>query len=264
MRALGIMSLAAAILFVAAPRQAGAQSPPPESAAPAVESDSDPTRPVFFSLRPEFYKVGDEVEQQVLMVRFDAVAAKTRRILQGSRGFIVRLDVPVTRANVLGDEEGGIGDAYAQVFVVPFVRGRFAWAVGSGVILPTATDTLLGGGKWVVAPVAVPVWRAPRRLFFVKVQNFTSVAGGDGRADLNYLLVTPTFIHVVQPRWWVLVDSEAKTKWNDGNRTGVKSGFQLGHRVATRLGVWVKPEVWWGPNRDGQWNLKFGAVWYRR
>ena len=27
--------------------------------------------------------------------------------------------------------------------------------------------------------------------------------------------------------------------------------------------VRVAPEFWWGANRDGQWNLKTGIVWYR-
>jgi hypothetical protein len=30
------------------------------------------------------------------------------------------------------------------------------------------------------------------------------------------------------------------------------------------MALWVKPEVWWGAHRDGDWNLKFGIVWYQR
>jgi len=38
---------------------------------------------------------------------------------------------------------------------------------------------------------------------------------------------------------------------------------QLGHRIAG-VGLWVKPEVWWGAHRDGSWNIKVGLVWYQR
>jgi hypothetical protein len=101
-------------------------------------------------------------------------------------------------------------------------------------------------------------------MFFVKVQNFISVAGDADRADVNFLLLTPLFVHAVGRNWWVLLDSETKTKWTDGGRTGVKSGFQFGRLLGDNLGLWIKPEAWWGPNRDGQWNLKGGVVWYQR
>jgi hypothetical protein len=60
-----------------------------------------------------------------------------------------------------------------------------------------------------------------------------------------------------------LIDSETKTDWRRGGRTGVKSGVQFGHVMARRLGFWVKPELWWGPNQDGRWNLKTGFILYR-
>jgi len=100
-------------------------------------------------------------------------------------------------------------------------------------------------------------------LFLVKVQNLTSIAGDPGRADINTLLITPVFIQTVKQRWWVLVDSETSTNWQREGRTGLKSGLQFGRISSQRLALWVKPELYWGPNRDGRWNLKFALVWYR-
>ena len=111
---------------------------------------------------------------------------------------------------------------------------------------------------------AGPVWFfRGRGLLFVKLQELVSVAGDSRRSDVNTLLITPIFIHAVKERWWVLADSETRTNWLREGRTGVKSGLQIGRTVATGFGVWAKPEVWWGPNRDGRWNLKLGLVWYR-
>jgi len=77
------------------------------------------------------------------------------------------------------------------------------------------------------------------------------------------MLITPTFIRSFGRSSWILVDSETKTDWRRDARTGVKSGVQWGSIVGRGVGLWVKPEVWWGGNRDGQWNLKTGIVWYR-
>ena len=230
----------------------------------AIDSDSDPTRPVFFSIRPEYYFVRDGVEQRAVIVRYDTAVMPDRRILRGMRGAILRFEVPFLGADVRTDRRFGMGDAYGQFVVIPYAEGTFAWVMGSGVVVPTATDDYLGGGKLVIAPVIAPLWKSGRRMFFVKVQNFTSVAGSASRADVNYLLVTPTFVSGVRRDWWMLADSETRTDWMLDGRTGIKSGLQIGRRVARNVGLWIKPEVWWGPNRSGRWNLKFGIVWYQR
>jgi hypothetical protein len=229
---------------------AGQTTRPPDE----IETDSDPTRPVFVSVRPEFYNA-DRQHRQLLIGRYDT--AFRRRV-------IVRLEVPVVRTDDGQRAISGLGDAYGQFLLVPYASGRFAMVVGSGFILPTAVDSRLGGGKWVLAPVTAPLWRFSRGLFYVKLQNFTSVAGDEARQPVNYLLVTPTFIRAVGGAWWLLADAETKTNWREDGRTGVKTGVQIGRRIATGVGLWAKPEVWLGPHREGTWNLKVGVVWYQR
>jgi hypothetical protein len=219
-----------------------------------VETDSDPTRPVFVSVRPEFYNF-DQRDTQLLIVRYDTAF---RRVL------ILRFEVPAARSDFGEHATSGLGDAYGQFLLVPYASGRFAVVAGSGLVLPTATDARLGADKWVLTPIAAPLWRFARGLAYLKLQNFTSVAGADSRPSTNYLLVTPTFIHAVGGAWWVLADTETKTNWREDGRTGVKSGLQIGRHITNGVGLWVKPEAWWGPNRDGIWNLKLGVVWYQR
>ena len=244
-------AVALILLFVTGgPRTAAGQTTrPPDQ----IETDSDPTRPVFISFRPEFYK-SDRHYTQLLIGRYDTAW----------RVFILRFEVPAVRTDDGRRATAGLGDAYGQFLFAPYASGRFAVVVGSGLILPTAVDSRLGGGKWVLAPVTAPLWRFSRGLAYVKLQNFTSVGGHDGRAPVNYLLVTPTFIRGVGRAWWVLADTETKTDWRQDGQTGVKTGVQIGRRIASGVGLWVKPELWWGRNRDGIWNLKVGVVWYQR
>jgi hypothetical protein len=230
-----------------------------------AETDSDPTRPVFLSLRPEFYRISEDVDRFSLIARYDRGLFREKGFLGARSGLILRFELPVfSHADTASDSASGLGDAYGQFLLVPHASRKFLWIAGSGFLLPTATDPLLGAGKWVAAPLVVPLWRLPRGLFLVKVQNFTSFAGDSDRRDINHLLITPIYIRTVGRNFWILLDTETKTNWEDDGRTGVKSGLQFGRRAGRAYGFWIKPEVWWGPNRDGDWNLKIGLLWYQR
>jgi hypothetical protein len=263
-----IAAAACALLWAAcAPPPALAQNQPPAAAGAAeeVESDDDPTRPVFISIRPEFYNIGNDIDRRQLIARYDARVLPTLRMFtRGAPGFILRFEAPFVDVKAGSVDGAGLGDVYGQLLAIPYATRRFAFVAGSGFFAPTATHELTGTDKWTVAPLVAPLWRLPRGLFLVKVQNVTSVAGDDSRPDFNYLLVTPIYLHTVFQRWWVMADTETKTRWTNDGRTGIKSGVQIGRRVRRGIGLWAKPEFWWGPNRDGEWNLRFGLVWYER
>jgi hypothetical protein len=241
---------------------AGARAFAQEQRAP---TDSDPTRPILFSVRPEFYRVTDDGWRMLAIVRYDQALLRKRRWLGGQRGMLIRLELPAAAGQAPGVKTAaGLGDAYAQLLLIPHLTGRFAFAAGSGLFIPTASSRVLGTGKWTAAPAAIPVWFTRGvGMIFVKFQNLTSFAGDSSRPDLNVLLITPTVIRTIGRRSWVFVDTETKTDWQRDGRTGVKSGIQFGHVMVRRAGFWVKPEFWWGPNQDGRWNLKTGFILYR-
>ncbi len=173
--------------------------------------------------------------------------------------------MPAVRTDDGQRATSGLGDAYGQFLLVPYASGRFAMVVGNGFILPTAVDSRLGGGKWVLAPVTAPLWRLSRGLFYVKLQNFTSVGRRRRPAAESTISWSRRRSSAPSERaWWLLADAETKTNWREDGRTGVKTGVQIGRRIATGVGLWAKPEVWWGPIATGTWNLKVGVVWYQR
>jgi hypothetical protein len=230
----------------------------------AARTDSDPTRPVLFSVRPEYFGVGDGIWRSQIIARYDQAALRKRRWLSGQRGLLLRFEIPIAFAGASGvASRAGLGDAYAQMLLIPRLSGRFALVAGSGLIVPTATSPALGTGKWALAPAVVPVWfLRGAGMFYVKFQDFVSIAGDDDRADYHFLLITPTLIHRLGSASWVLLDTESRTDWSR-DRTGVKSGVQFGRILPNGIGVWLKPEVWWGGDRGGDWNFKTGIVWYR-
>ena len=226
-------------------------------------ADADPTRPILFSVRPEFYHVAGGIWRMQAIGRYDQATMRQRRWFGGKRGLLLRFEVPLVSADTPAtSRSSGLGDSYAQILTVPKLSGRFALATGTGVVLPTATSDLLGGGQWILAPTVVPVWFLRGiGLALLKVQDYISIAGDDARPPVHFLLVTPTFVRSFGGGSWVLLDLEAKTDWNR-DTTAFKSGVQFG-RIFSGVGVWVKPEVAFGGNQGGNWNLKTGFVWYR-
>jgi hypothetical protein len=263
--------LAASLLLTTATAARGQTAPIGANDTPPAEPDAtslvddNPTRPVFFSLRPEIYRQSDELTRTALIFRYDQAALSKRKFLPGRRGIVLRFEMPVAGVRVAGsDATAGLGDTYGQLLLVPYITPRFAFVVGTGLMAPTATDRTLGTGKVTVAPLTGPLWFFGRRgMVFIKVQDLKSVAGDSSRADIHTLLVTPLVMHAIGERSWILGDLETRTDWRRDGRTGVKSGLQYGRRLRSNFAIWSKPELWWGPNRDGLWNLKFGFVWYR-
>ena len=237
----------------------------PAWAQTTTPTDSDPTRPIFFSVRPEFYRVTDSVWRTLFIARYDKAMVRKRRWFSGKRGLLLRFEAPFAIAGTPpGNTTAGLGDLYGQVLLVPYVQGRFAFVAGSGLSIPTATSKSLGSGKWTLAPVIAPVWfMRGSGMAYVKLQEFVSVGGAADRPDVHFLLITPTVIRRVGGASWILVDTETRTDWMRDGTSGVKSGIQLGHIIPGRVGLWVKPEIWWSRNQGGVWNFKTGLVWYR-
>jgi hypothetical protein len=228
------------------------------------KNDTDPTQLVFFGVRQEYFNLEDGAWVNMLILRSDRAFLKKRGWLGGKVGLLTRFDLPVTAAGFDQTTEAGLGDLYGQVLYLPFLTPRFALGTGSGLVFPTATHRSLGSGKWQLAPLGGPIWFFPHRkgYFLVKAQDFFSFSGDDKRPNIHFLLTTPTLLYRLTPRWWILVDTESKTNWERDNRTSFRSGVQVGRIFRRRFAVWIKPEVPWGGNREGDWALKVALVFY--
>lgn len=223
----------------------------------SVGADTDPTKPVIFSLRNEFYDLKNGLWRNDTILRADRTVFEKRRPVGSVRGLLLRADLPIVTFYDGDVTKAGLGDLYGQILLAPRISGPLLLAVGTGLLAPTATDESLGLGKWVVAPAVVPVYFFPHRgLSYVKIQDWISFAGSPGRPDLHYLTVTPTFLWRLSKRWYMLVDGESLTDWEKDGRTSLKGGFQLGRMLSRRTGVSLKAEIPFGENRLGDWTLK--------
>jgi hypothetical protein len=242
------------------PQQTASPSPSPE---PEAGVDDNPTRAVFFSVREEYRNLAGGAWNNRLILRRDKVVLKGKA--GGRTGFILRTDIPITTTHLGAETNTGLGDIYAQALYVAYLSRKFALVTGTGLVLPTATDKTLGLGKWQVAPLAVPVWFLPRQrgYFYVKFQEYISVAGVGDRPDVNALFITPTLNYIPARRWAIQADAESRTNWKNQNRTDFRVGFGAGRVMTHRYFLGIKCEVPFGPTKAGDWTLKVTNIFYR-
>jgi len=226
-------------------------------------AEEDPTRAVFLSVREEYRNLTNGAWNNRIVLRKDRVLLQGRRF--APRGFLTRGDLPIATTHAGSETHTGLGDFYSQVLFVPYATRQRAFAAGTGMFFPTATDKTLGTGKWQIAPMVVPIWYLPpaKGFFLVKVQDVISFAGVGDRPDSHYFLLTPTLLYRPARRWWVVSDLESRTNWKNHNRSDFRAGFQVGRVFGGNLGFAVKPEIPFGGAKQGDWNLRLSLIRYR-
>lgn len=112
---------------------------------------------------------------------------------------ITRVIVPiVTQYNVTGDNtsQSGLSDITASAFFAPSdTKNGLTWGVGPAFLIPTATNTYLGTGKFGIGPTAVILKQANGFTYGALMNQIWSVAGSSDRANVSQLFVQPFFIY---------------------------------------------------------------------
>jgi len=116
---------------------------------------------------------------------------------------ISRTIVPVVTQDELAVGVGrqtGLGDTTESLWfspVKPTDKGLI-WGVGPAILIPTATDDLLGGGKWGLGPTVVGLKQTGPWTIGGLANHIWSVAGSDNRNDINSTFIQP-FINYTTP-----------------------------------------------------------------
>ena len=79
----------------------------------------------------------------------------------------------------------GLGDINPSFFFAPAKTGKLIWGLGPTFLLPTASDDVLGSGKFSIGPTVVALTQPGHWTLGVLVSNLFSVAGPSDRADVN-------------------------------------------------------------------------------
>ena len=135
--------------------------------------------------------------------------------------------------------EFGLGDINQSLFLSPKNPGRIIWGIGPIVQFPTATDNVLGTGKWEAGPTAVALTMPGNWVIGGLINNLWSFAGDNDREKVS-LLTFQYFINYNFSKGWYLTSSPINTanwKADNDNRWTIPLGggggkvFQVGKQA---------------------------------
>jgi len=125
---------------------------------------------------------------------------------------IARIITPVINLPSLAPGIGsaaGLGDINPTFFLSPAKSGELIWGLGPTFTLPTASDKLLGNGKFSLGPAAVALMMKEQWVFGALMNYQWSVAGWtDGH--VSQTLIQP-FVNYNLPDHWYLVSAPIMT-----------------------------------------------------
>jgi len=109
---------------------------------------------------------------------------------------ITRTIVPIISQPELfpgGDRENGIGDIQFTAFYSPKkpTSDGLIWGAGPVLVMDSATDDVLGSGKWSAGPSVVVLKMTGAWVIGGLFQNVWDFAGDDDRAGVNQFLMQP-------------------------------------------------------------------------
>lgn len=140
--------------------------------------------------------------------------------LSPSWNLISRTIIPIIhQGNVTGpnQSQSGLGDTVQSFFFSPNKSEPFVWAVGPVMLIPTATNSSLGGQKWGLGPTVLVLKQKKGWTYGVLANHIWSFAGKSNRADVNATFLQPFLSYTTKYAWTYGINTESTYDWNSGS-----------------------------------------------
>jgi hypothetical protein len=132
------------------------------------------------------------------------------------------------------DSQFGFGDTTQSLFFSPSNSvGGITWGAGPVLLVPTATDDLLGSGKWGVGPTAVGLWQGSGWTIGALANHIWSIAGESDRGDVSSTFLQPFIAYTTADAWTFTLNLESIYNW-ETEEWSVPVNFQVSK--LTRIG----------------------------
>jgi hypothetical protein len=144
---------------------------------------------------------------------------------------------------------------------VALTEGGWTWGIGPVLLLPTATDDLLGAGKWGAGPTAVALRQTPAGWTYGALANHLwSFAGESDRADVNATYLQPFLAKGLGRGRTISVALESTYDWESEQWTvPLNFGFSRVSKLGNQLVSWQGGARYYVDAPDGaaEWGLRF-------
>jgi len=126
---------------------------------------------------------------------------------------LIPLYLPQPKIESKSGNKNGLSDINPQLyFVAPPIKDVMI-GVGPTLIIPTATNKILGSGKWSIGPTGVIVWSPKNIVAGVLLSNVWSFAGQSHRANVNLLTLQLFFNYNFSKGWFIFSDPVITSNW---------------------------------------------------
>jgi hypothetical protein len=131
--------------------------------------------------------------------------------------------------------EFGLGDTTQTFFLAPRGDRKLIWGIGPAFVIPTATSTLLGQGKFSMGPSVLALSQPGHWTIGALINNVWSVAGSGSRPPVNEMQLQAFVTYQMKKGWYVATSPIIEANWRaaSGNVWLVPLGGGVGR--VTRL-----------------------------
>jgi hypothetical protein len=180
---------------------------------------------------------------------------------------ISRTIVPIVyQENIFGtSSQSGLSDTVQSLFFSPKAptSGGWIWGAGPVLLLPTATDELLGTEKWGAGPTVVLLKQQNGWTYGALANHLWSFAGEDGRADVNATFLQPFVSYTTKKFTTFAVNTESTYDWKNSQWTvplnaSISQLVKFGKQpVSFTIGARYYTEK---PDQGPDWGLRFAVT----
>ena len=168
----------------------------------------------------------------------------------------------------------GTGDTTVSFFLTPVNSGKLVWGVAPTLLVPTATSSDTGGGRWDIGPSIVLVTEPEWGSAGILIQNVWSLPGNVHRASVDGLQIETQFSYNLPKGWYLISAPTISADWTvpEGNRwlvpvgAGFGRAFDIRHQaVDSNLALYysaIHPSG--SPTPKWQLSLQFDLVYPRQ
>jgi len=131
---------------------------------------------------------------------------------------ISRTILPITSQTHIFPGAGsqfGLGNTLQSLFFSPArPMNGIIWGAGPVMLLPTATDDLLGLDKWGAGPTGVALWQGGPWTVGILANQIWSFAGNPDEPDINQAFFQPFVAYTTPDAWTFSFNTESTYNWN--------------------------------------------------
>ena len=226
----------------------------------AAKYGTDPTAIVGrFQLTSQYLDLTPHANATVSTARVD---------LPFRRDFLLRMDMPFLRTTDaqhpgMGSQRG-LSDLAVTAGWRAYNTPEYALLVGAVGTFPTASEPVLGFGKYTVGPAVATARFLPRLdSFLIGLLSYqTSVGGDPSRKDVSLFNITAQVNSFWGQRWWTVLQSVWNVDFERSGKSSMVMELEGGRNLIGRFGAYIRPGVGiYGRDVTGAyiWNIEVGV-----